>query len=120
MMRASIRCVTFIGGEESTVEAEGQLEFSSAYTRISYALDDYAFSVTVFDAHAEIARTGDGAYRARLKTGETYPVESALLQAEVYTHALKRKRTENGYSFMASYSLGGGEPMKLFITATLL
>ena len=119
MGKARIRCITFTDGEESTLEADGQLEFSDASTRVFYAYGDYTFSVTAFATHAEIVRTGDAFYRVVLKEGNSTPIESALLQATVYTHALKSKRTENGFSFMASYSLGSGASMKLFITATL-
>ena len=120
MRNASIRCITFTDGEESAFETEGQLEFSDAYTRVSYQANSYAFIVTAYDTWAEIVRMGADAYCVHLQEGETRPIKSGLLQAEVFTHALKQKRTENGYSFMASYSLGGGTPMKLFITATLL
>ena len=120
MRKVSIRCITFTDGEETTLETEGEIEFSGDATHLFYQADDYTFAVTAYDAWAEIVRTGENAYRVRLCEGETHPIESALLQAEVYTHALKQKRTETAYAFMASYSLGGGEPMKLFITATLL
>ena len=117
MVQAHIRCVTFSGGVENTLETSGHIDFNDAYTRVSFTTADYGFSITVFDTYAEIAREGNDAYRVLLLEGKTTPLESSLLKADVHTHALKAKRTETAFSVMVHYALEN-EPIKLFVTAT--
>lgn len=117
MTRAQIRCVTFAGGEENTLEAEGQIGFSDACTRVSFTTPDYTFSIAVKGNRAEITRTGEDAYRAILEEGHAYPLESRSITTSVRTYVLKTKRTNDAFSVMAEYALGEGEPTKLFVTA---
>ncbi|MDE7395844.1 MAG: hypothetical protein K2M95_06975 [Clostridiales bacterium] len=117
MIQAYIRCVTFAGGEESTLETDGQIEFKNAQTCVSFAQPDYTFSITAIGTRAEITRRGQDAYRAILEEGYTTPLESDFITTTVYTHTLKTKRTDDAFSVMAEYALGEGEPTKLFVTA---
>lgn len=117
MIKAHIRCVTFSGGEESTLETDGQIDFINANTYVSFVAPDYTFSLAANDTCVEITRTGAEAYRAVLQEGCSHPLESDLIAADVRTHALKTKRTDTSFSVMAEYTLGACEPMKLFVTA---
>ncbi len=117
MISARIRCVTFIDGEATELEADGKIEFTQAFTRLSFAADSYTLSVRAERDRAVVARTGDEPYTAVLEKGCVHPLESPSVKADVCTDELKWKRTENAFSFFAVYALSQGEPIKLFITA---
>lgn len=117
MISARIRCVTFIDGEATELETDGEIEFTQAFVRLSFTADSYTLSVRAERDRAVVTRTGDEPYSAVLEKGCVHPLASSSVKADVRTDELKWKRTQNVFSFFAVYALAQGDPIKLFITA---